>query len=363
MRISARNIVIAVTVACLLAGALWLYRARQPAYTENVGESKGTRGPVASVIVVPIKKGLIEENITAYGEVVPAPGALQVLSVPYESQVLHVMVSNAQKITINDSLIEIGLSPDTKLQLDQARNNYKVSQESLGHMQQLFDLKLATNNQLLQAKQKFQQAELRLESFRQRGISGRRIIRANVTGLVNKVYVQEGAIVSAGSPLAELVAQNRLEVHLAIEPENVSRLKAGQPVLMTYVNVPATEGIKGNIRKISRAVNPASRLVDVFVSLPGSSRFLLGEFILGRITVASSNGLVVPRDAVLPEDGQHILFTVSQGHAVKHIVRVGLESATEIEILGGGLSTGDNVVVKGNYELKAGMAVRVETSP
>jgi membrane fusion protein (multidrug efflux system) len=361
MKRSAQNIVVAAVVICLLASVYWFYRERRTAQDE--GTAKETSGPVVSVEVVPIRKAPITADITAYGEVVPAPGALQVLSVPYESQVLHVMVSNAQKINVNDDLIEIGLSPDTKLQLDQAQNDYKVSKESLGHVQELFELKLATNNQLLQAKQQFQQAELRLESLKQRGISGQRVIRSGVTGLVGKVYVQEGAIVPAGNPLVEIVAQDRLEVRLELEPEDVSRLKAGQPVLLTYVNVPASEGVTGKVRKISRAVNPISRLVDVFVTLPESSRFLLSEFILGRITVASSNGLVVPRSAVLPQDARHILFTISEGRAVKHTVRLGIQNENEVEISGGGLVPGDKVVVKGNYELKDGMTVNVETHP
>jgi membrane fusion protein (multidrug efflux system) len=362
MKRSAQNIAIAIVVICLLAGVYWFYRERQTPQTEIEGTVKGTGGPVVSVEVVPIKKAPITADITAYGEVVPAPGALQILSVPYESQVLHVMVSNAQKINVNDDLIEIGLSPDTKLQLDQAQNDCRISKESLGHVQELFDLKLATNNQLLGVKQQFQQAELRLESLKQRGISGQRVIRAGVTGLVGKVYVQEGAIVPAGNPLVEIVAQDRFEVRLELEPEEVSRLQASQPVLLTYVNVPASEGVTGKVRKISRAVNPTSRLVDVFVTLPESSRFLLSEFILGRITVASSNGLVVPRSAVLPQDARHILFTVSGGHAVKHTVRIGLENEDKVEISGGGLAPGDKVVVKGNYELKDGMNVEVETS-
>jgi membrane fusion protein (multidrug efflux system) len=363
MKRSAQNVVIVLVVVCLLAGIYWFYRERRTAQTEVGGAAKETSGPVVSVDVVPMKKSLMNVQIAAYGEVVPAPGALQVLSVPYESQVLHVMVSNAQKINMNDDLIEIGLSPDTKLELDRAQNAYRISKESLEHVQELFDLKLATNNQLLQAKQQFQQAKLRLESLKERGVSGQRVIRAGVTGLVGKVYVQEGAIIPAGNPLMEIVAQDKLEVRLELEPEDVSRLMAGQPVLLTYVNVPVSQGIIGKVRKISRALNPTSRLVDVFVTLPESSHFLLSEFVLGRITVASSKGLVVPRSAVLPQDARHILFTVSGGRAVRHFVRIGLENETEVEISGSGLVPGDKVVVKGNYELKDGMSVSIETHP
>ena len=249
MKRSAQNILIVFVVACLLAGIYWVYRERQTPRTEPTAVPKETKGPVVLVKVVPIKRATINRIISAYGEVVPAPGAIQVISVPYESQVLHIMVSNAQKISKGDTLLEIGLSPDTKLQLQQAQNDYQISEEGLKHVQQLFDLKLATNNQLLQAKQTFQKAELHLESLKQRGISGNQVIRANVMGLVSKVHVQEGAIVPAGNPLVEIVAQNRLEVRLDLEPEDVARLHAGQPVFLTYVNVAASNAVTGRDQK------------------------------------------------------------------------------------------------------------------
>ncbi|MDA8241519.1 MAG: efflux RND transporter periplasmic adaptor subunit [Nitrospiraceae bacterium] len=357
-----RNILVGIIIACILVGIFLFYHKRQTQEAKSTGSPEGTDSPVASVKVIPLKRNAIALTVSVYGEVVPAPGATQVVSIPYESRVRHIMVSSGQKISLKEVLIEVEPSPNTYLQLERAQNDYETSEQNLSHVQQMFDLKLATNTQLLQAKQAFQQAQLRLKSLRQRGIGVKKLIRTDVTGLVSKVYIQEGAIVPAGNPLMDIVAQNRLEVRLGVEPADIGRLHPGEPVLITYVDVPVSEGTTGKIRKISRAVNPTSRLVDVFVNLPESSRFLLGEYILGRITVASSKGLVVPRDAVLTEDGNHFLFTVRGGHAVKHIVQVGLESGGEIEISGTGLKPGKQVVVVGNYELKDGMPVRIAES-
>lgn len=358
MKPASRNVVIGVVIVCVLSAGYWFYRESGGSKVK-ISDPK-TRGPVATVRVVRLGRGTISTGISAYGEVVPAPGAIQVVSVPYECQVSHVMVSNAQKISKGERLIKIGLSPDTTLRLEQAENDYKVSKEGLSHVQELFDLKLATNNQLLQAKQKFRQADLSLESLRQRGVKGNRIISSDVTGLVRKVYVQDGAIVPAGNPLLEIVAQDRLEVRLGVEPGDAARLPSGRRVSLSSVNKPARKEVTGRIRKISQAVNPSTRLVDVFVSLPGSGGFLLGEYVVGRIQMASSYGMVVPRSAVLPEKGKHVLYTVRNGQAVRHVVKVGIESGNRVEVSGGGLKPGDIAVVLGNYELKDGMAVKVE---
>jgi membrane fusion protein (multidrug efflux system) len=319
-----------------------------------------TSGPVACVQTVPLKKGTIMERIVVYGSVIAAPGALQTVSIPFESQVLTVMVNEGQKVSKGDILLKIRPSPDTMLQLNQAKNAYELAQQSYQQMERRRDLKLTTNEQLLQTKQALDQAKLRLESMKDRGIDGEKEIASSIGGLVKKIYVEEGSIVPAGNPNIDIVAQNRLEVLLGVEPEDIERIHLGQAVSLTRVNALASPEVTGKVRRISYAVNPTTRLVDVFVTLMSPSGFLLGESIEGRIVIAAAQGLIVPRSAVLPEGDHHVLFTVKDNHAVKHTVDIGIENAREYQVMGKDLQTGDDVVVLGNYELTNGIAVRTE---
>jgi membrane fusion protein, multidrug efflux system len=322
--------------------------------------------PIAQIKTVPIRKGTITEAITVYGVTIPAPGALQTISVAFESRVLNVMVTDGQEVAEGEALLEIEPSPDTYLQFEQARNTYESAEKSLQHFQRLLDLKLATNDQLTQAKESFHQAQLNLKSMKERGINGPRKLKANFAGLIKKVYVQEGSIVTVGSTLVEIVVQNRFEVRLGIEPEDLKKVEPGQEVSLSLVNVPESTGVTGKIRKISSSVNPDTRLVDVFVrlpeTLPTSTAFLLGEFVVGKITIASSTGLIVPWAAVLPEEDHYQMFTVKNDRAVKHSVQIGLENGKEVEVIGPNIKPGQPVVILGNYELKNDMAVKVGVS-
>ena len=318
---------------------------------------------MASVKIVSIREGTIKEHIQVYGKIVPAPGATQTVSVPFESRVRHIMVSSGQEVMKGGKLLEIEPSPDTHLKFEQASNAYESAKQDLEHRRQLFNLKLATNKQVLDATQALNLARSDLESLKKRGVDGKRDIRADTEGLIQKISIQEGAIVPAGAPLVEIISQNRLEARLGIEPEDNRLVKLNQTVFLTRVAVPDVEGFAGSVREVSRAVNPATLLVDVFVSFPPTTRILLGEVVLGKIVIASERGLIVPRNAVLREEDQSILFTVKNNHAVKHRVKIGLEDQKEIRITGTDLQPGDPVVVLGNYELTDGMAVRTEVSP
>ncbi len=180
--------------------------------------------------------------------------------------------------------------------------------------------------------------------------------------MISKVAVQEGAIVPAGNSLLEMVAQNRIEARLGVEPGLIDEIKQGQEVALGRVNGGGSEKMSGRIRKISRAADAATRLVQVSVELPSSSEFLLGEYVAGKITVTSADGLVVPRSAVLPEEDHYVLFTVNNNRAKEHIVRIALQNDRDVEVIAPDLHAGDAAVTLGNYELKDGMSVSVDKS-
>ena len=355
-----------VTTFLILAGGYWWFSLGGPLAARDqdtaAGESESIEGPVATVQVTPIKQGTIAEEITVYGTIVPAAGAVQTITVPFESRVRRIFVTEGQQVSRGDALLEIEPSPETNLQTQQARNDYQSAQKQLQYMQQRFDLKLATNDQLLQAQQGLEQAQAKLESLRRRGSEGSQTIHADTASLVSKVAVQEGAIVSAGSAMIEMVAQNRLQARLGIEPLDSSRVKAGQIVSLARINVPGTQTVVGRIRKLSRAADPTTHLIDSFVDLPSSSGFLLNEYVAGKISVAAAPGLVVPRSAVLPKADHYVLFTVKAGRAQEHTVQVRLANEREVEVIGNDLLAEEPVVTLGNYELKDGMAVKVDPS-
>jgi len=362
MRPGMKGLVIIAIIAVLVALALWFFNIIGG--TKPEGTAGGGEGPVAQVQTALVREGVMTESITSYGSVIPAPGALQNVSVPFESQVVRIMVSNGQKVNQGNSLLEIKPSPDTHLQLEQAQQNLETARQTLKDVKGRFALKLATNDQILKARLDLRQAELRVQSMKKRGIGPPRTLAAPVRGLIKKVFVQEGAIVAAGQPLVEIVGQDRLEVRLGVEPDDIARIKSRQPVAITRVNVSALTPVTGHVRKVSYGVNPNTRLVDVFVTLPSTANFLLDQSVTGQIAVASHQGLIVPRSAVLPEgQGAFSLFTIQQGRAVKHLVQVTLQNDKEVEFQDGGLRVGEPVVVVGNYELKNGMAVKVQETP
>lgn len=329
---------------------------------QNLAAVSETAEQVARVKTVALRKGTINSTILVHGDVIPAPGAEATISVPFESRIHRVMVSQGQEVSQGDPLLELGPSPDTRMRFKQAQETYETAAEALKNMERKFQLRLATNDQLLQARQTLEQAKLTVSSMKKQGIDGQVKLRARVEGLVIKVSVDEGAIAPAGASLLQLVPRNRLEMRLGVEPDDVNQVHEEMSVSLSPALEKATV-LSGRIRKISRSVNPSTRLVDIFVSVSSPSSFLLGQYISGRIVVGSIEGIVAPRDAVLLEEGKYFLFLATNGRAVKKDVKLLAENREEVVIAGEGLKPGDEIVSRGNFELKDNMRITSESTP
>jgi membrane fusion protein (multidrug efflux system) len=350
-------LLIALMVFCLLP-----FGCSQKGGTEKPPEEGGSPRPTVTVKVASIKQGAIDETIRVYGTVIPAPGAITTVSVPFESRISRIMVSEGQEVADNDLLIELGPSPDTHLKFNQALEAYDAAKQGLANVERRFELKLATNDQVLQARQTFEEARLSLESMKEQGIDGARVIRATTKGLVSKIAVNQGAIATAGGPLMQIVPEARLELRLGVEPEDIGKIRPGMEVSVSRVSVRRAPAVTGTVRQMSRSVNPETRLVDVFVAIPSPSVFLLGQYVSGRIAVASVEGLIVPRNSVLPSGKAHVVFVVKDDKALKRTVRLLAENQTEACIAGAEIRAGDRVVISGNYELEDNMRVAVQGS-
>jgi len=350
--------------AIVFAGSYYWWSTRRKAPPVPPGPpraSSAVAGQTARVRVAQGRFGTISEEITVYGDVIPAPGSIQTISVPFETRITRIMVNAGQRLSSGDMLLELRPGPDAVLQLEEAQGAFTAAEQNLAQVQGRFKLQLATSDQVLQAQQALELARVRRQSLLSRQQSapdGR--IRASEAGLVTKILVHEGQIVGAGAALLEVVGRDRLEVRLGIEAEDIDRLNTHQAVLLHRASTASPASLSGRIRRRSRVVNPATRLVDVFVDLPPGGNLLLGEPMVGRLTIASARGFIVPRSAVIPEEGSFVLFTVQHGKAVKHSVQIGLESETEVQVLGQTPLRLDPIVVLGNYVLQDGMHVILE---
>ena len=350
-----RIIILAIAAALILGALAWI------AQRFGIGNEEKKAAPVPEVQVAKVERKTINEKVIVYGSVVAQPGKTHSVGVAFETRVRHILVAPGQFVHENDPLTEIELSPGAQVQFQQAKNAAEAARKELRQTQDRFNLKLATNQDLSAAEKTARDAEAQLTALQRAGAGGDNRIHSDMSGVIAKVDAQDGQIVPAGGPLVEIVAENEIEVKLGVEPEDLSAAQEGAPITIVPLNDPTANNVEGTIRLVTRRIDPTTRLVDVYVSLPAGTKLLLDQYVRGEIQRTEKDALVVPRPAVLPNESREFeVFTVANNRAVKHTVKIGAENPKEMQVMADDLHEGDPVVTVGNYELEDGMAVEIK---
>lgn len=316
--------------------------------------------PIAKVTIMDLRRLVIEETLTVYGSTLPAPDESQTLSVPYECQVRRVLVTAGRVVELGTPLIEVEPSHETKLLLDGAREEQQTAKDQFKLVQQRLSMNLATRQDLLQAAQHLHAATLRTESLERRGAGRPQVLRAATAGVISLVHVRQGQIVPPGGSLVEMIDDQNILVRFGVEEEDRRLLTKGQRVRLFPVHETGGAPMDGEIRVVTQQVNLATRLVEVLAAPGPKDRLLLNEYVRGEVIIASREGLVAPRSAVLQQEGRLVLYSVHDGHARRHLFQPGLQNRDQVEILDSDLQEGQQIVTVGQSQLRDGMAVDVD---
>jgi len=191
----------------------------------------------------------------------------------------------------------------------------------------------------------------------------RNVVRAPVAGTVVSLPAQLGMTVSQAVPVARISAGSALEIKLYVAERFVSRVKLNQSCEITLDAYPG-EVFSGQITELSPVVDPASRTMEVTVTLenPGS-RLRAGMFAKVKIITERKENIVkIPAGAVVQRFGETFVFTVddSRGGAVarKTVITPGILIDGVQEVVEG-LAPGEEFIVRGQTLLEDGARINV----
>jgi RND family efflux transporter MFP subunit len=339
-------------VGLLAAG--WFLFKQSPGSADAQEEAK----PVARVTLAVLTRKPLAETLEVFGVVAAAPSGEQVVSATFDSIVRKIDVAAGMRVAAGEVLMEVDPNSEAQLQLDATRSALALATKTLASVQERYDLKLATSPDLFAARQAEQDARQKVASFERRGLGGDGRIVAPVAGVVNKLEVSAGASVAAGTALATVTAGEGLEAVLSVELSDLKRVGVGQPVTLFSAHRAETKPVASAVRIVDASLDATTGTVEVRTPIPSGASLLLGEHVRAVIELDRKNALVAPRSAVLPEGEKFFLYTVKDGHAVRHEIMPGISNGGLVEVSGENLRDGDSVVVLGNYELEDGMAIQ-----
>lgn len=301
----------------------------------------------------------VSETLTTFGVLDADPDQVLSLSLPHAGLINRVWVRLGQRVKSGDKLVEVITAPDARMQYLQAQSAVDYARREQERQQRLLGEQLTTKSQLDAAKKNVQDANATLDALTKRGQGlESEILKAPMDGIITRLDLSQGQRVQADSTAMLIAAEQRLIARLGVEPEDLARLTTGTPVTIGSVFVPNVN-IVTQIREVHAMIDPSTHLVEILAPIPETeiANLVLGSRVTGRIQLATHTALVVPRSAVLSENGKAYVFTTANSKARRVGVVAGVEDGDMIAV-SGKLKAGDAVVISGNYELTDGMTVR-----
>ncbi|MGF7184608.1 multidrug efflux pump subunit AcrA (membrane-fusion protein) [Desulfitispora alkaliphila] len=268
-------------------------------------------------------------------------------------------------------------------ELTQVRAAYEDAKRIYERMERLYEEEAISLRQLEEAELGLLQAETNLEmaekGAREEDLEAARaqveqtraevnraesalrnaVITAPIAGRVASISVEVGEMAGSGGPVMRLVSVDSVEVEVNLPESYVNNIKQGDEV-QVEVAAASSEPLIGVVKYVSPAADLQTRQFPIKVSIENSEGVLRpGMFAsLNFATERQEDALVVPKEAVVNNNGQQVVYVVEEDQVHERTITTGVESANMIQVLTG-VELGEEIVVKGQHRLGHGSSVKV----
>ncbi len=183
-------------------------------------------------------------------------------------------------------------------------------------------------------------------------------ITAPIAGVLAEVKATPGATVSPGDVLFRIIDPKELWITARVPEQDAPRLRTDASASFRVAGDDAWRRIDlggdaptASVVAVGRTVHPVSRTVELIYGLraPDPNLRVGGLVTVGLPVGAAFSGVVIPRTALLDQEGRSIVYVQVDGeHFVERGVRVGARAGERIGIESG-LTAGERVVTTGAH--------------
>jgi membrane fusion protein (multidrug efflux system) len=270
-------------------------------------------------------------------------------------RVVAIHFKEGQQVRAGDVLVELD-SVEERADLAGAEAALLDSRSQFNRSRELFQTRALSEAQMDQLQAALSANEARVAAARSR--LSDTIIVAPFAGRVGLRNVSLGGLVNPGAVITTLDDLSTMKLDFAVPEVFLATLKQGQQV-GAVSSAYSGEVFNGRVGSIDTRVDPVTRSVAVRALIENrDARLRPGMFMTVTLTRSEGQALMVPEEAIVPEDDLHFVFLLQDGRAVKRTVEIGRRRPGEVEILEG-LSADDPIIVDGTINVRDGLPVRL----
>lgn len=271
--------------------------------------------------------------------------------------VTQVFVKEGDVVSTGQTLAQIDNSL-TLHAIEEVKSGLELATTVYNRQKNLWEQKIGTEVQYLQAKNNKASLESRLATLKEQLDMTR--IKSPINGSVDEVEVKIGQNAAPGAPAFRVVSNNKLKVKANISEAYLNDIKKGNKAEVTFSGIDKT--VQAQVTFVGRTINQLSRTFPIEVALTSSNDFrpnMTGE--LKIVFHSEAAAIVVPVNVVQDINGQKIVYTAEGGGnkltARKNVIElVGVfGSFAQVK----GLKAGDKIITVGYQGLNEGELIKI----
>lgn len=284
-----------------------------------------------------------DESVSATSKM---PGALK-----------RVYVKNGDNVRQGQLLAEVDDAVMFK-SLAELEGQLKVAEDIFNRQKTLWDQKIGTEVQYIQAQNGKESLERSIETIKEQMAMTK--IYAPTSGTVDMVLLKQGQAIAPGMPLCNILNLSQLKIKGDVTEVYAAKVRKGDRVQVIFPDL--DKEISTTVTYVSKTINPMTRTFTVECALPGGADYRANQIaVLKIIDYQSPNAISVPVNLIQSaEDGDYVMVADKTGEkagtAKKVVVKQGSNYNGQVEILNG-LKKGDWVISTGFQDVNNGEAV------
>lgn len=245
-------------------------------------------------------------------------------------------------------------------QIKGIKANLEMAQTTYEKQKNLWDQKIGSEMQYLQAKTAKNGLEAQLEALQSQVRMAQ--LRAPYDGTVNKIYPKKGEFAGPGMPVIEFVNLTTMLIKADVSEKYVEKVKKGQLVKLTFSAL-TDYSVETKIVTVSKVIDKKSRTFEIELKVDNPKE-LIKPNMVSTIQIndfSSDDAFVVPSLIIRKDIVGNYVYTVGEDntHVKKKYVEIGL-SYRENTMIKGGLDKDDVVIVKGYNLVSTGIPVDIK---
>ncbi|MCE2613815.1 efflux RND transporter periplasmic adaptor subunit [Flavobacteriaceae bacterium D16] len=317
---------------------------------------------VPLVTTIEARKSLFKHYLELQGDVMTKQNVL--IYPEMAGTLLKVLVKEGQQVRKGQLLAVID-DGGMGSQLEQLRTQAELAKTTYERQKRLWDQKIGSEIQFLQAKTNFEATKNAVEQAESQLAKSR--ITAPFSGIIDDVIQDEGTVVAPGTGVAVFRIVNLSDMYISVDvPESyLEGVTKGKEVKVFFPVL--GDSIITQVRQTGNFINPANRSFSIEIPVPNQTGNIKPN-LTARVQIndySNSEAILIPQSVISENaEGEQYVYLAADttddeiAQAAKVVVLTGRTQGDFVEVLSG-ISAGDQIIREGARTVREGQQIKI----